>query len=104
MEGVLFTFLLVGTGIGVGLAGVAAWMHFKLAKLTNAEHRASGIIKVGLVIIDAILLERLAEVRSSVPNIWSWGFLVGLIVITIGLGMQVKDLILELAKAETNDA
>ena len=104
MDKVLFSILLMSGGFGVGLAGVMAWMHYRLYKLSgDAEHVDTILVKLGIVLTQGVLVLRLAQLQSADPSFWAWGYAIGLLVLTIGLARQVRTIIRDLATKEGGD-
>ena len=103
MEGFLFSLLLLGSGAGVGLASILAAMNFKLSKVSTHVRRyhAMTVTKLGIAVTQGVLTWRLAESRTADVTWAAWMYAAGLIIVTVGMGMQVKDTILELAVKET---
>ena len=105
MEKLLFTLLLLGSGAGVGLASVVGWMQLRLSKTDTArvrEHLANAVTKLGIAITQGVLTWRLAEsAETGVPVTWSaYAYTIGLAVVTSGLALQVRDVIVDLSRAE----
>lgn len=101
MDKVLFALLLTVGAVGVGLAGVGAWMDYRLSKLKKDKRYLDLLfLKLGIVISQGILIIRLAQLQSADPTVWAWGYLIGLIVIAAGLARRIRTLIGELAVTE----
>ena len=103
MAKLLFTLLMLGSGAGVGLAGILTVMHHKLSKVSThkSRYQALTIILSGTAITQGVLTWRLAETGTADPTAPAWFYTAGLIIVTIGLGLLTKSTILELAIKET---
>lgn len=99
----MYTLLLLGSGAGVGLASILAVMDYKLSKVSTHVRRylSHGVTKVGIAITQGVLTWRLAELGTAEVNVYSWMYTLGLITVTTGMALQVKDTIVELAVKET---
>lgn len=102
MQKVLFTLILLGSAAGCGLAAIVAAMQVKLAKIDSETHKhvAQFITKIGIVLTQGILTWRIAESQTADPTWYAWLYVIGLAVTSVGLGLQVREVIFDLVRAE----
>ena len=101
MVKVLYSFLLVGTSGGVGLAVVVGWLNFRLYKKDEDRRRKSlGLLLVGTTVQNGILTFRLIEIGTSEVTLLAIMYALGLAISTAALAWKAGQFTSDLALIE----
>jgi len=103
MDKALYTLLLITSGSIVGICSAAAYAHVKLRQAGSAIHRDDPILILlaGLILGNGVLIIRLAQAGTAIPNLAAWLYLVGVLLQLIGMARLVKRSIELLAAIES---
>jgi len=102
MSKFLFTLLMIAGGTGVGLALVCGVFRYRMFRLTGRMAQLPYIIlTAGIAVTQGVLVIRLGQIGDVGDVSWfAWAYALGLLLTTVGLAWQSRDLIVRLAAAE----
>lgn len=97
----LYSFLLVGTSGGVGLAVIVEWLNYKLYKLDQDRTRKSlGMLLLGIILQNGILTFALIDNGTAQLSGRALLYALGLAISTVGLGWKAGQFTSDLALVE----